>query len=121
MSTVLQRLSPGARVAVIRLPSLGDCWLTPPALALLKQARPDREIAVVAEDAFAPVFVDNPDVDRILPPNAKEISRWRPQLTLNLHGGATSVSSTLAARSTLRPAFANMRPPALYIIGLPTD
>ncbi len=119
MSTVLQRLSPGARVAVIRLRSLGDCVLTTPALALLKQARPDLEIAVVAEDAFAPVFVDNPDVDRILPPNAKEISRWRPQLTLNLHGGATSVRLTLAARSTLRAGFAHFRFQSIYNIRIP--
>ena len=41
MRNVLERLSPGARVAVVRLRSMGDCVLTTPALALLKQARPD--------------------------------------------------------------------------------
>ncbi len=30
---------------------------------LLKQARPDLEIAVVAEERFAPVFENNPDID----------------------------------------------------------
>src|SRR5690242_20913239 len=100
--TILEQLPQGARVCVVRLRSLGDCVLTTPALALLKQARPDLEIAVVAEDAFAPVFAGNPDVDQILPPTAGEISRWHPKLTLNLHGGATSVRLALAARSSLR-------------------
>src|SRR6266852_4180021 len=53
MSTVLQRLPTGARVAVIRLRSLGDCVLTTPALALLKNARPDLRIAIVVEGGFA--------------------------------------------------------------------
>jgi len=44
MRNVLERLSPGARVAVIRLRSLGDCVLTTPALQLLKQFRPDLAI-----------------------------------------------------------------------------
>src|ERR1700735_5619015 len=36
MINVLERLSPVARVAVIRLRSLGDCVLTTPAISLLK-------------------------------------------------------------------------------------
>ena len=119
MSTVFERLSPGARVAVIRLRSRGDCVLTTPALALLKRARPDLEIAVVVEDASAPVFAGNPDVDRILPPSATEVSRWRPQLTLNLHGGATSVRLTLAARSSLRAGFAHFRFQPIYNVRIP--
>ena len=46
MASVLDRLPHGARVAVIRLRSLGDCVLTTPALALLKEYRPDLKIAV---------------------------------------------------------------------------
>jgi hypothetical protein len=53
MDCVFQRLSERARFAVVRLRSLGDCVLTTPALALLKQTRPDLEIAVVVEDRFA--------------------------------------------------------------------
>ena len=34
--TVLEQLPEGARAAIIRLRSLGDCVLTTPALALLK-------------------------------------------------------------------------------------
>ena len=49
MGNVFERLAPSARVAVIRLRSLGDCVLTTPAISLLKQARPDLRIAVVVE------------------------------------------------------------------------
>ena len=110
---------PGARVAVVRLRSLGDCVLTTPALALLKQTRPDLEIAVVVEDAFAPIFAGNPDVARILAPRAAEIARWRPQLTLNLHGGATSVRLTLASAARLRAGFGHFRFQPVYNVRIP--
>jgi ADP-heptose:LPS heptosyltransferase len=119
MINVLERLSPGARVAVIRLRSLGDCVLTTPAISLLKQARPDVRIAMVVEDAFAPVFAGNPDLESILPPRASEISRWRPELTLNLHGGATSVRLTIAGRSRWRAGFAHFRFSPVYNIQIP--
>jgi heptosyltransferase III len=54
MATVLERVPHGGRVLVIRLRSLGDCVLTTPALALLKQHRPDLRMAVVVEDALRP-------------------------------------------------------------------
>jgi ADP-heptose:LPS heptosyltransferase len=119
MINVLERLPSGARVAVIRLRSLGDCVLTTPAISLLKQARPDLRIAIVVEDAFAPVFAGNPDVESVLAPNASEISRWRPELTLNLHGGSTSVRLTIAARSRWRAGFANFRFRPVYNIHIP--
>ena len=114
MSNVLERLSTGARVAVIRLRSLGDCVLTTPALALLKRSRPDLKIGVVVEDAFAPIFAGNPDVDRILPVSATEVARWRAELAINLHGGATSARLTLAARSRFRAGFAHFRFKPIY-------
>jgi lipopolysaccharide heptosyltransferase III len=119
MSTVLQRLSPGARVAVIRLRSLGDCVLTTPAISLLKQFRPDLQIAVVVEDAFAPVFSGNPDIDRILPPKVSEVSRFRPHLAVNLHGGGSSAWLTLMSRAGLRAAFAHFRFAPIYNVRIP--
>lgn len=119
MSNVLERLSGGARVAVVRLRSLGDCVLTTPALHLLKQSRPDLRIAVVAEDAFAPVFTGNPDIDWILGPRAVEIVHWRPDLTLNLHGGATSARLTIASRASLRAGFAHFRFRTIYNLRIP--
>ncbi len=97
MTNVLDRQPRGARVAIIRLRSLGDCVLTTPALSLLKQFRPDLRVAVVVEDSFAPLFAGNPDVDQILPPSAAALARFRPHLALNLHGGATSVRLMLAS------------------------
>jgi heptosyltransferase-3 len=119
MINVLERLPNGARVAVIRLRSLGDCVLTTPAVSLLKQARSDLRIAMAVEDAFAAVFAGNPDLEAILPPKASEISRWRPELTLNLHGGVTSVRLTIAGRSRWRAGFAHFRFRPVYNIRIP--
>jgi len=119
MSTVLQRLPPGARVAVIRLRSLGDCVLTTPATSLLKQFRPDLQIAVVVDDAFAPVFSSNPDIDCILAPKASEVSRFRPHLALNLHGGGTSAWLTLSSLAVLRAGFAHFRFAPIYNVRIP--
>jgi heptosyltransferase-3 len=119
MINVLERLSPSARVAVIRLRSLGDCVLTTPAISLLKQARPDLRIGVVVEEAFSPVFAGNPDVDSILAPRASAISRWRPDLTLNLHGGTTSLRLMIAARSRWRAGFAHFRFRPAYNLLIP--
>ena len=119
MINLLERLSPGARVAVIRLRSLGDCVLTTPAVALLKKFRPDLRIAMVVEDRYSAIFAGNPDVESILTPRASEISRWHPDLTLNLHGGATSVRLTLAARSRWRAGFAHFRFRTVYNVQIP--
>ena len=119
MTNVLDRLPSGARVAIIRLRSLGDCVLTTPALSLLKQARPDLQVAVVVEDRFAAVFADNPNVDQILGPNAGSVSRFRPQLALNLHGGATSVRLMLAAASGFRAGFGHFRFQPMYNVRIP--
>jgi ADP-heptose:LPS heptosyltransferase len=120
MNYALDRLPEGARVAVIRLRSLGDSVLTTPALALLKQFRPDLKLSVVVEDRFAAVFSGNPDVDQILTPNAASLARLRPHLALNLHGGATSVRLMLAAASGLRAGFGHFRFQPMYNIRIPT-
>jgi lipopolysaccharide heptosyltransferase III len=119
MTNVLDRLPSGARVAVMRLRSLGDCVLTTPALSLLKQSRPDLAVGVVVEDRFAPVFAGNPDVDQILAPNAGSLGRFRPQLMLNLHGGATSVRLMLATASEFRAGFGHFRFQPIYNVRIP--
>jgi ADP-heptose:LPS heptosyltransferase len=119
MTYVLDRLPEGARVAVIRLRSLGDSVLTTPALALAKRFRPDLKLSVVVEDRFAEVFTGNPDVDQILAPNAASLARLRPHLALNLHGGATSVRLMLAAASGWRAGFAHFRFQPMYNIRIP--
>ncbi len=119
MTPVLERLPTGARIAVIRLRSLGDCVLTTPALRLLKAARPDLHISIIVEDNFAPVFEGNSDIDRIVPPATSEILRLRPDLVLNLHGGTRSAQLTLACRARLRAGFAHHRFSTVYNIKTP--
>src|SRR6202030_2210206 len=60
-----------------------------------------------------------PDLESILPPKAPEILRWRPDLTLNLHGGVTSFRLTIAARSRWRAGFAHFRFRPVYNIQIP--
>jgi heptosyltransferase-3 len=117
---VLDRLPQGAKVAVLRLRSLGDCVLTTPAIALLKQARPDVRIAVVVEDAFRAVFSDNPDIDKIVRPSAFAIVGWRPEMIVNLHGGPTSDRLTLLSGARVRVGFAHYRMKAVYNVRVPT-
>src|SRR5579871_5802885 len=119
MDNVLERLPQGARIAVIRLRSLGDCVLTTPALSLLKNARPDLEIAVVAEEPFAPIFSGNPNVARVLEPSVSEIANWRPGLTLNFHGGTRSAHLTIASRASLRAGFGHFRLQGIYNVRVP--
>lgn len=116
---LLERLPPGSKVAVIRLRSLGDCVLTTPALALLKQHRPDLSIGVVVEESFAPVFHGNPGIEAIIPPAAAPLARWKPDLVINLHGGSTSSQLTFASRARWRAGFEHFRFRALYNIRIP--
>jgi heptosyltransferase III len=105
--SVLERLPKGARVCIIRLRSLGDCVLTTPALALLHEARPDLEIAVVVEPRFAPVFEGNPAVGGIFKPEWRDVRAWQPDLCVNLHGGTRSLCMTLASGAQWRAGFAH--------------
>ena len=116
----LDRLDSGSRVAVIRLRSLGDCVLSTPAIHLLKQARPDLGIAVVAEDRYAAVFENHPDVGRVLPPRASAIRDFGPALCLNLHGGTRSARLTLLSGARFRAGFDTFRPGWIYNTPIPT-
>lgn len=119
MPQVLERLASGARVAVIRLRSLGDCVLSTPAIHLLKQHRPDLKIAVVSEPPFIPLFEENPDIDDIIVPSAPLIRRWRPQLALNLHGGTRSLVLTTLSLARYRAGFDHYRYALAYNVRIP--
>jgi heptosyltransferase-3 len=119
MGSILERLPSGARVVVIRLRSLGDCVLTTPALHILKRARPDLKVAVVVEDAFAPVFEGNPDVERIVAPSVPDVAALHPELVLNLHGGSRSAQLTFACRARFRAGFTHFRFRAMYNVRIP--
>jgi heptosyltransferase-3 len=116
---VLDRLPKGARVAVIRLRSLGDCVLTTPALELLKRERPDLEVGIVAEERFASVFEGNPAISAILAPEVGVIRRWHSSLCLNLHGGTRSQLLTLASGARFRAGFGHHSGAAIYNVKIP--
>jgi len=120
MEIALERTPVGARVAVIRLRSLGDCVLTTPALAILRESRPDLKIAVVVEERFLPVFEGNPDVDALLRPSVRELRAWRPHLCLNLHGGNRSLLLTLLSGARVRAAFGHFAGSFAYNVRIPT-
>jgi ADP-heptose:LPS heptosyltransferase len=120
MRSILDQTPAGARVAVIRLRSMGDCILTTPALAILKNARPDLRVAVVVEDRFAALFEGNPDVYKVLPPSAGELREFRPRLCLNLHGGPTSMALVLLSGARWRAGFDHFRPGMVYNVRIPT-
>jgi heptosyltransferase-3 len=117
--SALDRLRGGARFAVVRLRSMGDCVLTTPAIELLKRARPDLEIGVLVEERFAAVFEGNPAISVLLPPRYGAILRWRPALCLNLHGGTRSQLLTVTSLAPLRAGFAHHRGSAVYNIKIP--
>jgi heptosyltransferase III len=111
VENLLDRLPSGARITVIRLRSLGDCVLTTPALALLKQFRSDLRITVVVEPRFAAVFEGNPDVDRI------SDGFTTADLAINFHGGSRSIALTLLSR--FRAGFGHHKGAFLYSHRIP--
>jgi len=119
MATVLDSLPRGARVAIVRLRSLGDCVLTTPAVRILKQFRPDLRLALVVEDRFRAVFEGNPDIDLLLPPGAGALRAWKPALCLNYHGGGTSARLTALSGARWRAGFGHFRFQFLYNVRIP--
>lgn len=119
MPTILDQLREGSRVAVVRLRSLGDCVLTTPAIHLLKQHRPDLQVAVVVEPRFAAVFTGNEEIGGILPPTAAAVRGFRPHLTLNLHGGTNSLLLTMASLARFRAGFGHYRYQFVYNVRIP--
>jgi ADP-heptose:LPS heptosyltransferase len=117
--TVLEQLPEGARAAVIRLRSLGDCVLTTPALSLLKKARPDLCIGIAVEDRFRAVFEGNPAISQILAPTWRAVRKWRPTLCVNLHGGTRSQWMTALSGARWRAGFGHHNTTIAYNIRIP--
>lgn len=119
MTDVLASLPPGGRVAVLRLRSLGDCVLTTPALQILKQFRPDLQVAVAVEDRFRAVFEGNPDIDEILPAEIGAVRAFRADLTVNFHGGTRSAWMTALSGARFRAGFGHFRRQFPYNLRIP--
>ena len=117
---ILSRIPSKGRVAVIRVRSLGDCVLSTPALSILNHARPDLEIAVVVEDRFADVYQGNPAIAHVLPPSARALRSFAPDLCLNFHGGTRSARLTALSGAQYRAGFDIFRPAMIYNVPIPT-
>jgi ADP-heptose:LPS heptosyltransferase len=115
--SLIDRLPPGSRIAVIRLRSLGDCVLTTPALFLLRRHRPDLKISVIVEPRFAGIFEGNPDVDEIR--DSILYTGTRADLALNLHGGTRSMVMTALSRAKFRVGFGHHRYGFIYSHKIP--
>jgi ADP-heptose:LPS heptosyltransferase len=117
--TVLEHLPEGARAAIVRLRSLGDCVLTTPAISLLKTTRPDLQIGVAVEQAFRPVFEGNPAVSQILAPTWQAVRKFKPTLCVNLHGGTRSQWITALSGAKWRAGFAHHKTTLAYNMRIP--
>jgi ADP-heptose:LPS heptosyltransferase len=98
---------------------MGDSVLTTPAIDILKRFRPDLRVAVMVEDRFRAIFEGNPDVDQILPPKTGAVRRWRPQLSINFHGGNQSAWMTVVSGAKFRAGFGHFRHQFVYNVRIP--
>jgi heptosyltransferase-3 len=119
VDSVLECLSRGSRVAILRLRSLGDCVLTTPALEILKRFRSDLRIAIFVEDRFREIFEGNPDLEEIHRPDLPALRRFRPQLCVNLHGGTRSAWMTELSGARYRAGFGHYRQQFVYNVRIP--
>ena len=124
--SVLEHLSLGATVVVIRLRSLGDIVLSTPALQLLRKARSDIWIAVAVDRGLAPLLHDHPVVDQVVP--VDRIERWqaimkvrslRPELCWNLHGGSASAWMTMFSGARYRAGYKHFGKRFAYNVRIP--
>ena len=118
--TILARLNPDASIVLIRLRSLGDTVLATPAFRVLRRALPAARIQVVMETRFADILRGQPDIDgvlRIASPASlgdklrlvRRIRALRPELCLDMHGGATAAWLTALSGAHWRSGFAHFR------------
>jgi heptosyltransferase-3 len=119
MNGALEQLPTGARFLILRLRSLGDCVLTTPAIRILKSGRPDLRIGVAVQTPYAPVFEGNPDIEELLEPATGPISRFRPHLCLNFHGGTRSMILAALSGARLRAGFSHHRGSWIYHLRVP--
>lgn len=115
MDSTLDTIAPGARVAIIRIRSLGDCVLTTPALELLHAYRPDLITGVVVEDRFRGIFEHHPAVSEIL----TSPRGFRPEMVINFHGGTRSTLMTLGSGARIRAGFAHHVGARAYNVRIP--
>ena len=123
---VLDQLSDGATVAVIRLRSLGDTVLITPALQILRRTRQDLKVVVLLDRALIPLLEGSPDIDQLVavdPHGRREligqVRRLKPELCLNLHGGSTSAWITALSGARFRAGYVHFSKRLAYNVQIP--
>ncbi len=127
--TILSWLGPEPSIVLVRLRSLGDTVLSTPAFALLRRSLPGARIHVVMDNRFAEVLADQPDIDGVLQasggfPGAKvrllrQIRALRPDLCVDMHGGATAAWLTALSGADWRAGFQHFRHGWAYNVRIP--
>lgn len=118
------------RLLFIRLRSLGDVILMTPALAAARRI-PGCRIGVVVERPFDQLLERHPCVDFLVAVGRGRgkyfsrlqalgrIRKFRPQLTVDLHGGMTSALLTLLSGAPRRVGYAHSRHAGFYNVKVP--
>lgn len=121
---ILPGLPQGARVAIVRLRSLGDMVMLTPALAAVHAWRPDLRLTVVAEPAFAPVLEGNPAVAEILLHRSflqslRQLRERRFSALFNQHAGPTSALLSAMSGAPVRVCWAGRQFAFAYNVWAP--
>ncbi|MGH9734878.1 MAG: glycosyltransferase family 9 protein [Candidatus Acidiferrales bacterium] len=105
--SLLENLSLGSKILIVRLRSLGDLVLETPAIAAIHAWRPDLQIHILAEPRFAAVFEGNGCISKVIlsagfSETSRVLRRERFPVVFNQHGGPRSALLTLASGSKHR-------------------
>ena len=93
---------------------MGDCVLTTPAIQLLQAHQPGLKLGVVVEPAFRAIYEGAPGLEIV-----EDVRRFRPDLTINLHGGTRSALLTLKSGARWRAGFAHYSLRWIYNLRIP--
>ncbi len=88
--------------------------LTTPAIQLLQAHQPGIALGVVAEPAFRAIYEGVPGLEIV-----DDVRRFRPDLTINLHGGTRSALMTLKSGARWRAGFAHYSLRWIYNLRIP--
>ncbi len=130
VDTVLSGIGPEPSIVLVRLRSLGDTVLSTPAFALLRRTLPGARIHVAMDAGFADVLEGQPDIDGVLNVPAgngwgvrirllRQIRARRPDLCIDMHGGATAAWLTAFSGARWRAGFEHFRQRWAYNVRVP--
>jgi len=117
-------------VLVIRTDRLGDVVLSTPVYESIKKSFPHLRVSVIVNRSNMPILTDNPNVDKIIPFDAKNIGTFIKQLrynefdivfTLNKKFSVIASFLALISKAQYKVGYAHDETTWLYDIRLPID